>query len=118
MNFILPLDVLSLRGDSFYDFVEEFCGKEVVELPKFQMINSSVDLIEVDDAFSILQIESHQTTSIKEFLGATGKDNNGKYSFFVMPGIRLKLEKFTRSLRTFLSSTDSSSSLNIKSLTI
>ncbi|CAM4921707.1 unnamed protein product [Rotaria socialis] len=118
MNFILPLDVLSLRGDSFYDVVEEFCGKEVVELPKFQMINSSVDLIEVDDAFSILQIDSHQTTSIKEFLGVTGKDNNGKYSFFVMPGIRLKLEKFTRSLRTFLSSTGSSSSLNIKSLTI
>ncbi|CAF4929660.1 unnamed protein product [Rotaria socialis] len=94
MNFILPLDVLSLRGDSFYDFVEEFCGKEVVELPKFQMINSSVDLIEVDDAFSILQIESHQTTSIKEFLGATGKDNNGKYSFFVMPELQL-LTDFT-----------------------
>ncbi|CAF4850214.1 unnamed protein product, partial [Rotaria sp. Silwood1] len=77
-----------------------------------------MDLIEVDDVFSILQIESDQTASIKEVLGIPGKDNLGNYSFFIMPGIRLKLEKFIRSLRALLTTTDSTSSLAVTPLTI
>ncbi|CAF3497559.1 unnamed protein product [Rotaria socialis] len=118
MNFPLPTNATLLRGDSFYSIVEEFCGREVLELLKFQLINSSMDLIEVDDVFSILQIESDQTTTIKEFLGIPSKDNLSNYSFFIMPGIRLKLEKFIRSLRALLTSTDSTSSLSVAPLTI
>ncbi|CAF2973604.1 unnamed protein product [Rotaria sp. Silwood2] len=110
MNYLLPSNALSLRGDSFHYIVEKFCGEEVVELLKFQLIDSSVDLLNIDDVFFILQFESDRTTSLKEILGFPVKNKNNSYSFFVMPGIRLKLEKFIRSLRSLISPNDSSSS--------
>ena len=116
--FSLPSDILSLRGDPFYRVVEQFCGTEAVELLKFQFIDSPVNLLEIDDVFSILQFESNQTTLLKEILGVSGRNESGCYSFFVFPGIRLKMEKFIRSLRFLLQSMNSSSSSNTKSLTI
>ncbi|CAF4734806.1 unnamed protein product, partial [Rotaria sp. Silwood2] len=102
MNYLLPSNALSLRGDPFRYIVEKFCGKEVVELLKFQLIDSSVDLLDIDDVFFILQFESDRTTSLKEILGVPVKNKNNSYSFFVMPGTRLKLEKFIRSLRSLI----------------
>jgi hypothetical protein len=118
MNFSLPTDALYLHGDPFYRIVEEFCGSEALELLRFQLIDSSADLLEIDDVFSILQIESDRTTSLKEVLGVSGENQLGNYSFFVMPGIRLKLEKFIRSLRCLLPSTNSSSQSTIKTSSI
>ena len=40
-----------------------------MELLKFQLIDSSMNLLEVDDVFSILQFESSRMTSLKESLG-------------------------------------------------
>lgn len=118
MNFILPTNVLSLYGDAFYHVVEQFCGKETVELLKFQLIDSSVNLVEIDDVFSILQFESDQTTSLKELVRVSGKNELGNYVFFVMPGIRLKLDTFIRSIRSLLSPIGSSSSATTKPFTI
>ena len=98
-NFSLLTDALSFHGDSFYSMTEQFCGKEVVDLLRFQLIDSSMSLLNINDPFSILQVESDRTTSVKESLGISCTDEHGKYSFFVMPGIRLKLEKLIRSLR-------------------
>jgi hypothetical protein len=117
MNFSLPTDALSFRGDSFHLMIEEFCGKEVVDLLQFQLIDNSMSLIEINDPFFILQFESDQTTSIKEALGISCTDEHGNYSFFVMPGIRLKLEKLIRSLHELITPTTRSSSL-LKSLTL
>ena len=118
MMFSLPSGTLSLRGDHFYHVVEQSCDTEAVELLKFQFIDSPVNLREIDDIFSILQFESNQTTLFKEILGVSGRNESGCYSFFVFPGIRLKIEKFIRSLRFLLQSMNSSSSSNTKSLTI
>lgn len=117
MNFSLPTDALSFRGDSFHLMIEEFCGKEVVDLLQFQLIDNSMSLIETNDPFFILQFESDRTTSIKEALGISCTDEHGNYSFFVMPGIRLKLEKLIRSLHELITPTTRSSSL-LKSLTL
>jgi hypothetical protein len=105
MNFSLPTDALSFRGDSFYLMIEQFCGKELVDLLQFQLIDNSMSLIETNDPFSILQFESDRTMSIKEALGISCTDEHGNYSFFVMPGIRLKLEKLIRSLRELITPT-------------
>ncbi len=110
MNFSLPTDALYLHGDPFYRIVEEFCGSEALELLRFQLIDSSADLLEIDDVFSILQIESDRTTSLKEVLGVSGENQLGNYSFFVMPGIRLKLEKSLFSLHSYRSHAFSRSS--------
>ncbi|CAF1557173.1 unnamed protein product, partial [Adineta ricciae] len=118
MTFSLPSNTLHLQGDPFYRVVDEFCGSEALELLRFQLINSSMDLLEVNDVFSILQIESNQTTTLKELLGVSGTDQAGNYSFFVMPGIRLKLERFIRSLRSLLPPTNPASKSTIKTLTI
>jgi hypothetical protein len=118
MNFLLPTNALSLRGDCFYCMVDEFCGPEALELLKFQLINSSTDLLEIDDVFSILQIESDRTTSLKEILGVPINNQSGSYSFYVMPGIRLKLERFIRSLRCLVLPIESSSSSTTTPLTI
>lgn len=117
MNFSLPTDALSFRGDSFHLMIEQFCGKEVVNLLQFQLIDNSMSLIEINDPFFILQFKSDQTMSIKEALGIYCTDEHGNYSFFVLPGIRLKLEKLIRSLRTLIKPTTRSSVL-FKSLTI
>lgn len=102
MNFPIPSSALSLRGDSFYQLIEQLCGQEAVELLRLQLIDNTVDLVQVDDVFLILQFESEQTAKLKEVLGIPNKDHLGKYSFFVLPGIRLKLEKLIRSLRRLL----------------
>ncbi|CAM4783358.1 unnamed protein product [Rotaria magnacalcarata] len=118
MTFSLPTDTLYLRGDPFYRIVDEFCGSEALELLRFQLIDSSMDLLEINDVFSILQMESDRTVALKELLGVSGKDQVGNYSFFVMPGIRLKIAKFIRLLRSLLPSTNSSSQSTIKTSTI
>ncbi|CAF1054825.1 unnamed protein product [Rotaria magnacalcarata] len=117
MNFLLPANALSLNGDSFYHIVEEYCGKKVLELLSFQLIDSSMNLIEIDDVFPILQFESDRTVPLKEILGISVKSKQDNYSFFIMPGIRLKLEKFIRSLRSLIPSIDSSSSSSSSSTT-
>lgn len=98
-NFSLPTNALSFRGDSFYSMIEQFCGKPVIDLLKFQLIDNSMSLIEIDDPFFILQFESDRTKPMKELLGIPCTDEHGNSSFFVMPGIRLKLEKLIRSVR-------------------
>ncbi|CAF0919561.1 unnamed protein product [Adineta ricciae] len=106
MTFPLSTDFLFLCGDSFYDVVKQFCGDESVELLKFQLIDTSMSLLEVDDVFSILQFESERTATLKQTLGFPCKDKLGDYSFFVMPGIRLKLTKFIHTLRCLLTCAD------------
>ena len=92
MTFPLPANSLYLYADSFYNVVKQFCGDEAVELLKFQLIDTSMNLLEVDDIFSILNFESDRTAALKEKLGLPCKDEFGNYSFFVMPGIRLKIK--------------------------
>jgi hypothetical protein len=76
-----------------------------------------MSLLDVNDPFFILQVESDRTISVKESLGISCTDEHGKYSFFVMPGIRLKLEKLIRSLRDVDASINQPSAV-LKSLTI
>ncbi|CAF3370246.1 unnamed protein product [Rotaria socialis] len=77
-----------------------------------------MNLIEIDDVFSILQFESDRTLPLKEILGISVKNKQDNYSFFIMPGIRLKLEKIIRSLRSLIPSIDSLSSSTTNALTI
>lgn len=116
-NFCLPTDTLSFRGDSFYSMIEEFCGKLVVDLLRFQLIDSSMSLLDINDPFVILQVESDRTILVKESLEISCTDEHDKYFFFVMPGIRLKLEELIRSLRNIDASINQSSVV-LESLTI
>ena len=58
MNFSLPIGARAIRGDSFFDIVRHFCGVKVLESLRFQWIESSLDLLEIDDVFSFRQFES------------------------------------------------------------
>ena len=118
MNFNLQSDALSFREDSFRHMVEHCCGKEVLELLQLQLIDTSMDLIEVTDPLSILQVESDRTASMKEALGIPCTDDRGSYLFFVMPGVRLKLDKLIRSLRALIPPNIASPSSPSKPLTI
>ncbi|CAF1108688.1 unnamed protein product [Rotaria sordida] len=80
MTFPLPANSLYLYGDSFYNVVKQFCGDEAVELLKFQLIDTSMNLLEVDDVFSILNFESDRTAALKEKLGVPCKDEFGASS--------------------------------------
>ena len=67
LNFLLPTNLLSLRSDSLYCTVEQNCGTEAMELLKFQLIDSSMNLLEVDDVFFYTSIwmESNDITERK-----------------------------------------------------
>ena len=106
MNLPIPIDAISACGDSFYSMVLQFCGMEVCKLLRFLRIESSMDLLETDEVFSILQLESIQTESIKELIGLSSRNQLGNYTFFVFPGIQIKLERFIHSLRSLLSISD------------
>lgn len=115
-SFPLPRDAVSFSGDSFFSMIEQFCDKHTSDLLRFQLIDNSMSLIEINDPFLILQVESDRTTSIKESLGIHCTNEDGKYLFIVMPGIRLKLEKLIRSLRD-LDISINQSSATIKTVT-
>ena len=116
-NFSLPTNALSFRGDAFYLMIKQFCGVEIVDLLQLQLIDNSLDLINIADPFSILQFKSNRTESIKESLGISYSNDHGTYSFFVLPGLHLKMQKLIRSLRE-LDTLVTQSSPKLKPITI
>ena len=76
MTFPLPANSLYLYADSFYNVVKQFCGDEAVELLKFQLIDTSMNLLEVDGIFSILNFEADRTAALKEKLGFPCTDSS------------------------------------------
>ena len=54
---------------------------DVLYPPSFQFIDSPVNLLEIDDVFSIPQFESNQTTLLKEILGVSCRNESGCFSF-------------------------------------
>ena len=62
---MLPDNVLTLRDDEFYKFVQSVVGKPLYDILKIQSINSTQSLLDTDDIFEIFKYDSPDLTEIK-----------------------------------------------------
>ena len=84
----LPPDILSYRNESFYYFIEEFCGKEEADLLSIQAIRSINSLIAIQDVYSIFSVDSEDLVQIQTRCGFRNRDG----TFTVKPGIKSSID--------------------------
>lgn len=64
----LTEEVLSFRDDAFYKLVKEQCGSVVVEIMQAQDISSIDCLLDVNDIFGFMELDSDQLIPLKKKL--------------------------------------------------
>ena len=62
----LPLNILDLRDEAFYDFVRQFSGQRVAELFAFQELNGVDSFLGCKDVTAILHLQSDQLNDLKK----------------------------------------------------
>ncbi|CAF4288308.1 unnamed protein product [Rotaria sp. Silwood2] len=92
----LTEEVLSFRNDAFYNLVEEQCGSVALEIMKAQDISSVECLLEINNIFTFLELDSDDLIHLKRKAGIY--INGGSY--MLKKGIIYRVENFLRSLRT------------------
>ena len=93
----LTEEVLSFRNDAFYNLVKQQCGDTVLEIMQAQDISSVDCLLDIDDVFSFLELNSDELIPLKTKSGILL--SNGR--FVIKQGIIHKVEVFLRTLHTF-----------------
>ncbi|CAF1542054.1 unnamed protein product [Rotaria sp. Silwood1] len=63
---MLPDNVLTLKGDEFYKFVQSVAGEPLYDILKIQSINSTQSLLDTDDIFEIFKYDSPDLIEIKK----------------------------------------------------
>ncbi|CAF3579667.1 unnamed protein product [Rotaria sp. Silwood1] len=61
----LPDNVLTLKGDEFYKFVQSVAGEPLYDILKIQSINSTQSFLDTDDIFEIFKYDSPDLIEIK-----------------------------------------------------
>lgn len=89
----LMKEVLSFRNDTFYNLVEEQCGTVVVEIMQAQDISSVDCLLDINNIFTFLELNSDELIPLKK---AGILLNDGR--FVVKKGIIHKVETFLSTL--------------------
>ena len=84
---VLPKDIMELKDDHFFTFVQEFSGQKLASLLEFQEINSAQCLLGCDDLLEVLFLDSNDLLDLKKKFCV--KLNDG--SFTVLPGIKSKM---------------------------
>ncbi len=64
----LMKEVLSFRNDTFYNLVEEQCGTVVVEIMQAQDISSVDCLLDINNIFTFLELDSDELIPLKKKL--------------------------------------------------
>jgi len=64
----LPLNIMNLRDEAFYDFIRQFSGKRVAELLAFQKCNGIDSFLECKDVTTVLHLHSDQLIDLKKLL--------------------------------------------------
>ena len=92
---MLPDNVLTLRDDEFYKFVQSVVGKPLYDILKIQSINSTQSLLDTDDIFEIFKYDSPDLTEIKS---KSCFEVDGEY--VVKVGIKISSVYLTTLLKT------------------
>jgi hypothetical protein len=90
----LMKEVLSFRNDTFYNLVEEQCGTVVVEIMQAQDISSVDCLLDINNIFTFLELDSDELIPLKKKAGILLNDGR----FVVKKGIIHKVETFLSTL--------------------
>ena len=91
----LPHDVLSYRGDTFYDLVRDKCDVIVEEVLKLQKIRSIQALLLIKNVLDCMNYDSDDLNEIKQKVGFCLK--NGQYQ--IKTGILMDADSFLEALR-------------------
>ena len=103
----LPTNVFKLRGEEFFQLVQEQCGATMVDILRYLEVMSADCLLHID-LFSFFHYDSPDLLAIKKKVGITLNDG----SFKVKIGLSIQANNFIKSLKIFqqqeilLSSTD------------
>ena len=62
----LMIEVLSFRNNTFYTLVEEQCGTIVVEIMQAQDISSVDCLLDINNIFTFLELDSDELILVKK----------------------------------------------------
>jgi len=102
----LTEEVLSFCDDEFYNLVKQQCGIIALEIIQAQEISSVECLLNVNDIFALLKLDSDDLIPLKKKAGILLNDGG----FIVKQGIMYKVETFLRTLRTLTKKRFTSSS--------
>lgn len=122
-----PLDVLDLKHDEFYQFVQDQCGPIQANMLKFELISDASIFIECDNPTEIMAYDSVKLNKLKADSCLMTTDG----SSIILPGItasfsnlkKLLLKKFDKNIKesrrkTILSNTSAvSTALSTSELT-
>jgi hypothetical protein len=81
---ILPADIMNLRDQQFWEFVQETTGKTEAELLKLQEINNVRSLLLTANVFSFMELKTKNLTDIKAKFGFELEDG----TFAIKAGIK------------------------------
>ena len=70
----LPYNVLDLQNAEFFDFIDRFCGKDILEYLQLLSIRSTRTLLQIDDVFSPLQQNFMELDNVKQKLAFCRSD--------------------------------------------
>ncbi|CAF2819737.1 unnamed protein product [Rotaria sp. Silwood2] len=90
----LTKEVLSFRNDAFYNLVEQQCGTVVLEIMQAQDISSVDCLLDINNIFNFLELDSDELIPLKRKAGILLNDGR----FVVKKGIMHKVETFLHTL--------------------
>ena len=62
---VLPKDIMELKDDHFFTFVQEFSGQKLASLLEFQEINSAQCLLACVDLLEVLFLDSNDLLDLK-----------------------------------------------------
>lgn len=88
-------NILAFRNEKFYNLIGEKCGDIAVEIMKAQDISSIECLLDIDNIFAFLELDSDQLIPLKRKAGILLNDGR----FVVKKGIIHKVEAFISTLR-------------------
>ena len=91
----LPLNIMDLRDEAFYDFVRHISGKRVAELLAFQECNGVDSFLGCKDVTAVLHFQSDQLNDLKKHTCITLTDGN----IALLPGLESSISNLTKLLK-------------------
>ena len=91
----LPVNIMDLRDEAFYDFIRQFSGRKVAELLAFQEFNGVDSFLECEDVTAVLQLKSNQLDELKKNTCITLNDE----SVVLLPGLESSIIILTKVLK-------------------
>ena len=91
----LPVNIMDLRDEAFYDFIRQFSGRKVAELLAFQECNGVDSFLGCEDVTAVLQLKSNQLDELKKNTCITLNDG----SVVLLPGLESSIIILTKILK-------------------